>query len=104
MVWVIPDTSPSLCSDDDRAPVGDANGSIPMVQPIRGRPMFGARAGAAAINSVLFVSQLSLDSGMIPCLPLLRSEHSNLKAQYHPMELKSRPWPSEAVATFAKKI
>ncbi|GAA6042193.1 hypothetical protein JCM8097_005009 [Rhodosporidiobolus ruineniae] len=47
------------------ANMGDANASIPTVQPVLGRPMWGSHAQAAALNSVLFVSQLSLDSGTI---------------------------------------
>jgi urease len=47
------------------AQMGDANASIPTVQPIYGRPMHGANAGAAPHNSVLFVSQLSLQHGTV---------------------------------------
>ncbi|GAA5982601.1 hypothetical protein JCM10908_006715 [Rhodotorula pacifica] len=47
------------------ANMGDANASIPTVQPVIGRPMWGAHAGAAALNSILFVSGLSLSSGTI---------------------------------------
>lgn len=42
------------------AQMGDANASIPTVQPMYGRPMYGARPGAAHHNSILFVSQVSL--------------------------------------------
>jgi urease len=45
------------------AQMGDANASIPTVQPVVGAPMFAALPGAAALSSVLFVSQLSIDSG-----------------------------------------
>ncbi|KWU45181.1 urease [Rhodotorula sp. JG-1b] len=47
------------------ANMGDANGSIPTVQPVIGRPMWGWQPGAAALNSVLFVSQLSVETGTI---------------------------------------
>ena len=42
--------------------MGDANASIPSVQPFFGKPMWGAQAASAARNSVVFVSQVSLDS------------------------------------------
>jgi urease len=45
--------------------MGDANASIPTVQPFLGRPMWGAYPTSAARNSVSFVSQVSLDSGTI---------------------------------------
>lgn len=45
------------------AHVGDANASIPTVQPLIGRPMFGAEPAAASSNSVVFVSQASIDNG-----------------------------------------
>ncbi|KAI0757817.1 urease [Daedaleopsis nitida] len=47
------------------AQVGDANGSIPTVQPVIGRPMWGALPGSAALNSVAFVSGVSLECGAI---------------------------------------
>jgi urease len=43
--------------------MGEANGSIPTVQPVYGRPMWGAHAGSAALNSVAFVSGVSVESG-----------------------------------------
>ncbi|KAJ2539951.1 Urease, partial [Coemansia sp. RSA 1933] len=43
------------------AQMGDANASIPTVQPILARPMFGALPGATRNNSLAFVSQASLD-------------------------------------------
>ncbi|KAG6853481.1 Urease [Blastosporella zonata] len=46
------------------APMGDPNGSIPTVQPIFTRPMWGSKPASAALNSVSFVSQASLNSGM----------------------------------------
>lgn len=45
--------------------MGDANASIPSVQPIYSRPMWGAEPGSAALNSVAFVSQISITSGTI---------------------------------------
>ncbi|KAN0064872.1 Urease [Thecaphora frezii] len=47
------------------AQMGDANASIPTVQPIYGRPMHGANPGAAQWNSRLFVSAISIESGTI---------------------------------------
>lgn len=46
--------------------MGDANASIPTVQPVYGQPMWGSEPLAAALTSVLFVSQISLDDGVIP--------------------------------------
>lgn len=40
--------------------MGDANASIPTTQPVISRPMFGHYAGAAAKNSIAFVSQISI--------------------------------------------
>jgi urease len=45
--------------------MGDANASIPTVQPVYGRPMWGAFPRAAAASSVAFVSKASIDSGTI---------------------------------------
>ena len=45
--------------------MGDANASIPTVQPFIGRPMWGSYAASAALNSVTFVSQVSLASGTV---------------------------------------
>ncbi len=45
--------------------MGDANASIPTVQPFIGRPMWGSYAGSAALNSVSFVSEVSITSGTI---------------------------------------
>ncbi|KAM0789920.1 hypothetical protein ACM66B_006760 [Microbotryomycetes sp. NB124-2] len=47
------------------ANIGDANASIPTVQPVIGRPMWGSHAEAAALTSFVFVSKLSIDSGTI---------------------------------------
>jgi urease len=41
---------------------GDPNASIPTVQPVIMRPMFGPRV---ASTSVTFVSQASIDSGLV---------------------------------------
>jgi len=43
--------------------MGDANGSIPTVQPVIGRPMWGSHPSAAVLNSVVWVSQASIDNG-----------------------------------------
>lgn len=45
--------------------MGDANASIPTVQPFVGRPMWGAHAASAALNSVAFVSEVSITSGTV---------------------------------------
>lgn len=45
--------------------MGDANASIPTVQPFYGRPMWGSYAGSAALNSISFVSEASLTTGTI---------------------------------------
>ena len=45
--------------------MGDANASIPTVQPVYGQPMWGAQPGAAALNSLAFVSAISLENGTI---------------------------------------
>ena len=47
------------------AQMGDANASIPTVQPYFSKPMWGAKPGSAALNSVSFVSSLSITSGTI---------------------------------------
>ncbi|PFH46770.1 hypothetical protein AMATHDRAFT_69086 [Amanita thiersii Skay4041] len=47
------------------AQMGDANASIPSVQPFYGQPMWGMHAASAALNSVCFVSQVSIDSGTV---------------------------------------
>ncbi|KAI0078785.1 urease [Panus rudis PR-1116 ss-1] len=47
------------------AQMGDANASIPTVQPFIGRPMWGSHPASAALNSVNFVSEVSISSGTI---------------------------------------
>ncbi|KIJ50824.1 hypothetical protein M422DRAFT_159179 [Sphaerobolus stellatus SS14] len=47
------------------AQMGDANASIPTVQPVLPRPMWGAHSQSAALNSVHFVSEISITSGVI---------------------------------------
>ncbi|GAA97137.1 uncharacterized protein L969DRAFT_94119 [Mixia osmundae IAM 14324] len=47
------------------ANVGDSNASIPTVQPVKSRPMFGAQPSAAALNSLVFVSAISIMEGTI---------------------------------------
>jgi len=47
------------------AQMGDANASIPTVQPSYSKPMWGSNAASAALNSVSFVSKASIDSGTI---------------------------------------
>ena len=45
--------------------MGDANASIPTVQPVISRPMWGSYAASAALNSISFVSRLSIESGTV---------------------------------------
>lgn len=45
--------------------MGDANASIPTVQPLYGQPMWGSQPLSAALSSVIFVSSISLTSGVI---------------------------------------
>ncbi|WVW79923.1 urease [Kwoniella bestiolae CBS 10118] len=47
------------------AQMGDANASIPTVQPVYGRPMWGAQPEVAPRNSIVWVSQASIDTGTI---------------------------------------
>ncbi|KAL0084906.1 urea amidohydrolase alpha subunit [Phycomyces blakesleeanus] len=47
------------------AQMGDANGSISTTQPVVGRRMFGAMPSSLSSSCILFVSQLSIDSGVI---------------------------------------
>lgn len=47
------------------AQMGEANASIPTVQPAYGRPMWGSFPSAAALNSVAFVSRISIQTGTI---------------------------------------
>ena len=48
--------------------MGDANASIPTVQPVLPRPMWGANPASAALNSVSFVSRVSITSGTLTFL------------------------------------
>lgn len=45
--------------------MGDANASIPTVQPVFSRPMWGSYPASAALNSVSFVSRISIESGVV---------------------------------------
>jgi urease len=47
------------------AQMGDPNASIPTVQPVLGRKMFGAEPDSTALTSVVFVSKASIDNGAI---------------------------------------
>ena len=44
--------------------MGDPNASIPTVEPVIYRPMFGALGGAKHSTSVVFTSKLALDNGL----------------------------------------
>lgn len=56
--------------------IGDANASIPTVQPVIGRPMWGAYPDVAALNSLLFVSELSISTGELSLLDHLPNDSS----------------------------
>ncbi|GKS67034.1 urease subunit alpha [Nitrosarchaeum sp.] len=45
--------------------MGDPNGSIPTIEPISYRPMFGSMGAAKHSTSVTFTSQIALDLGLI---------------------------------------
>ncbi|KIK52654.1 hypothetical protein GYMLUDRAFT_179847 [Collybiopsis luxurians FD-317 M1] len=45
--------------------MGDANASIPTVQPSYSQPMWGAKPSSAALNSISFVSELSITSNTV---------------------------------------
>ena len=45
--------------------MGDPNGSIPTIEPLLSQPMWGSYAESAALSSIAFVSQISLESGVI---------------------------------------
>jgi urease subunit alpha len=47
------------------APMGDPNASIPTPQPMHYRPMFAAYGKLRTNSSVTFVSQASLDAGIV---------------------------------------
>lgn len=49
---------------DYAAQMGEANGSIPTVQPIYGRPMWAAEASSAGMHSLIWASKASIDNGM----------------------------------------
>src|SRR5207248_7496870 len=52
------DWSSDVCSSD-------LNASIPTPQPLVMRPMFGAFGGAVGATSLAFVSQISLEDGIV---------------------------------------
>lgn len=43
--------------------MGEANASIPTVQPVYGRPMWAAQPEGAGLSSFVFTSQASIDKG-----------------------------------------
>jgi urease subunit alpha len=47
------------------AQMGDPNASIPTPQPVSMRPMFGGFGRAPGATGLAFVSQLSLDAGVV---------------------------------------
>ncbi|KAG8747685.1 Urease [Ceratobasidium sp. 428] len=72
------------------AQMGDANASIPTVQPVYSRPMWGAYPGSAALNSVSFVSQISIDSGVIQSYGL--SKHPEAVKGCRSVKKKDMKW------------
>jgi urease subunit alpha len=52
------------------APMGDANASIPTPQPVHYRPMFGSFGRTAAANSMIFLPQVAVASGLAEQLGL----------------------------------
>ncbi|WGS87014.1 urease subunit alpha [Methylomonas sp. UP202] len=52
------------------APMGDANASIPTPQPVHYRPMFGSFGRTAANNSMIFLPQVAVASGLAEQLGL----------------------------------
>jgi len=52
------------------APMGDANASIPTPQPVHYRPMFGSFGRTAAANSMIFLPQAAVNSGLADQLGL----------------------------------
>ncbi|KDN44076.1 urease [Tilletiaria anomala UBC 951] len=63
------------------AQMGDANASIPTVQPIYGRPMYGAQPGAAPYNSIVFVSKASLENGNITSYSIQKRAEAVIKCR-----------------------
>ena len=45
--------------------MGDANASIPTIQPVYGLPMWGSEPLAAARSSIAFVSRYSIDNRVV---------------------------------------
>ncbi|KAI7907525.1 urea amidohydrolase alpha subunit [Cokeromyces recurvatus] len=45
--------------------MGDANGSIPTTEPVISRPMYGSNPSSLSSSCFVFVSQLSLDEGVV---------------------------------------
>ena len=68
--------------------MGDANASIPTVQPVLPRPMWGATPSSAVRNSVCFVSKISIELGKSQPVPfwayLGRSLLVTLDTRYFP--------------------
>ena len=61
------------CGTIAAAPMGDPNASIPTPQPVHYRPMFAAFGRSCEESSVSFVSQASLDAGLVHSLGLRRT-------------------------------
>jgi urease subunit alpha len=61
------------CGTIAAALMGDPNASIPTPQPVHYRPMFAAFGRSCEESSVSFVSQASLDAGLVHSLGLRRT-------------------------------
>lgn len=45
--------------------MGEANASIPTVQPVYGRPMWAAQPSAAGLTSIVWSSKAAIENGML---------------------------------------
>ena len=88
----------------DAIQVGEANGSIPTVQPCYGRPQWGANPGGVAMNSIAWVSQAAVDKGTCDAcaLELWRLTADQISERNTASKSESRR--SRIVATLARRI
>ena len=81
---------PALSSKAAPSPgplMGNANASIPTVEPMLYRPMFGAHPSVIAQTCFTFMSQASLDAG-VPASPRPATPHRS--RQEHPQPRQAR--------------
>jgi urease len=99
---------------DPSCQMGDANASIPTVQPVIGRPMWGAQPDAVAHNSVVWVSQASIDNGgsfspwlaqhtELPCRASLRRVKANGIGTMASYRIKKKPMAVKRCRDIGKK-